>query len=471
MSSAAAPPRRPTTRARVGTFLRSEQRYLGWWVLIVVAIALRIAWSAWIAHAHPGAVTSGDTPGYLGPARALLEKGRFSLSPQDATPMFLRTPGYPGLLAAILWVTDSRWSISPIQAALSVLPVLLTVFVGRRVIGPTAAMLAGAFVALDPLQFALSGTILTETLATFTLVGIVAVGVVVFVRLPAQVKTRDFFALGALVAAATMVRPTTYYFPPIVVVLLVCRFWRVGVQRLVVLLLAFVLPIVVVVGGWQLRNHDAVNSWQLSGSAAVTVYCYNAAAVEAKVTNRDLGTAREELGCHPGGWDDLTESCPSWWGCDAPHRLANGPGFDEMSSRGFRIVTRHPFQSVEIVLEGLGREVFGPGADTVGRFLYVDSSPPLTAALFVWNLLVWSLALVGAVVALRSSLRAFWVFLMTVLVYVLVISAGSETSARFRTPLVPLIALLAAVGAQRIVRSRRETRARRRVRTTAPDGP
>jgi 4-amino-4-deoxy-L-arabinose transferase-like glycosyltransferase len=459
-----------TARSRIYTFLHGEQQYVGWWVLIVVAIALRVAWSAWIAHAHPNAVTSGDTGGYIGPARALLEKGRFSLSPHDATPMFLRTPGYPALLTAILWATNSQWSISPIQAALSVLPVLVTVFVGRRVIGPTAAMLAGAFVALDPLQFALSGTILTETLATLTLVGIVAVGVVVFVRPPANVKTRSFFALGALVAAATMVRPTTYYFPPILVVLLVCRFWRLGWQRLLVPLLAFVLPIVVVVGGWQLRNHHAVNSWQLSGSAAVTVYCYNAAAVEAKVTNRSLRATRRELGCHPGGWDDLTAACPSWWGCDVPHRLANGPGFDEMSSRGFRIVTRHPLQSADIVLEGLGRETFGPGADTVSRFLHIRSSPLLTAGLFVWNLMMWSLALVGAIFALRSSLRAFWVFLMSVLVYVLVISSGSESSARFRTPLVPLVALLAALGVQRIARRVREERARHRLGTVAPEG-
>ncbi len=470
MTTRAATPRMSKARTRVVTFLHGEKRYVAWWALIVLAIAFRVAWSAWIAHAHPSAVTSGDTGGYIGPARALLEAGRFSLSPQDATPMFLRTPGYPGLLAAILWVTNSQWSISPIQAALSVLPVLVTVFVGRRVIGPAAAMLAGAFVALDPLQFALSGTILTESLATLTLIGIVASGVVVFVRPPANVQARYLFALGTLIAAATMVRPTTYYFPPIVVVLLLSRFWRLGGKRLLVLLLAFVVPIIVVVGGWQLRNHDAVNSWQLSGSAAVTVYCYNAAAVEAKVTSRSLRVTRHELGCHPGGWDDLTTACPSWWGCDVPHRLANGPGFDEMSSRGFRIVTRHPVQSGQLVLEGLGREIFGPGADTVSRFLDVGPSPPLTAGLFLWNLLMWSLALVGVIVALRSRLRAFWVFLMSLLVYVLVISAGSETSARFRTPLVPLVALLAALGAQCTARRWREERARRRRRTFAHEG-
>jgi 4-amino-4-deoxy-L-arabinose transferase-like glycosyltransferase len=459
-STAAATPSRASLGTRVDAVLRGEQQELAWWAVIAAAIVLRVAWSAWIAHAHPSAVTSGDTSGYIGPARALLEKGRFSLSPQDPTPMFLRTPGYPAFLAAILWVTDSRWSISAIQATLSVSAVLVTVFVGRRVIGPTAAMLAGVLVALDPLQFALSGTILTETLATLMLVSIVAFGVVVFVRRPEEVKVRHFFVLGASLAAATMVRPTTYYFPPIVVILLLWRFRRLGWRRLIVSLLAFVLPIVVVVGGWELRNHYAVDSWQLSGSAAVTIYCYNAAAVEAKVTGRSVHATRVELGCHPGGWDDLAASCPSWWGCNVPHRLANGRGFDEMNSRGFHIVTRHPFQSAEIVLAGLGRETFGPGTDTVSRFLHVRSSFLLAAPLFLWNLVVWSLALLGTIVALRSPLRAFWVFLISVLLYVLLLSAGAESSARFRTPLVPLLALLAAVGAKHVVRSLREEHGR-----------
>lgn len=454
-------PRRASLGTRVDAVLHGEQWALVWWAVIVAAIVSRVAWSAWIAHAHPSAVTSGDTSGYIGPARALLEKGRFSLSPQDPTPMFLRTPGYPGFLAAILWVTDSQWSISPIQAALSVSAVLVTVFVGRRVIGPRAAMLAGVVVALDPLQFALSGTILTEALATLTLVTIVAVGVAVFVRPPEQVRVRYFFVLGASLAAATMVRPTTYFFPPVVVVLLVWRFRQLGWRRLLMSVSAFILPILVVIGGWELRSHYAVHSWQLSGDAAVTIYCYDAAAVEAKVTSRNVHVTRVELGCHPGGWDDLATSCPPWWGCNVPHRLANGRGFDEMSSRGFHIVTRHPWESAGIVLAGLGRETFGPGTDTVSRFLHVRSSSLLTAPLFLWNLVLWSLALVGAIVALRSPLRAFWVFFMSVLLYVLFISAGAQSSARFRTPLVPLLALLAALGAKRVVRRFRDEHHRR----------
>ena len=177
-------------------------------------------------------MTSGDTAGYLGPARALIEHGHFSLSASDDTPMFLRTPGYPMLLAAILWVTGSEWAISPIQAALSLGTVLLVVYVGRRIIGGNAGMLAGVLVALDPLQFAPSGTILTESLASFTLIGVVAAGIPVFVTRPTQVRLRSVAVLGVVIAAATLVRPTTFYFPVLVVLMLAVRFFRLPVRSL-----------------------------------------------------------------------------------------------------------------------------------------------------------------------------------------------------------------------------------------------
>ncbi len=446
------------TRARIERLLVAEQRYTGWWALIFVALGARVGWAAWITHAHPSAVTNGDTSGYVGPARALVQRRHFSLSPDDATPMFLRTPGYPALLAVILWVTDSQQSISPIQAALSVLPVLVTIIVARRVIGPTAAMMAGAVVALDPLQFASSGTILTESLATLTLVGIVAVGVFVFARRNDEVRPRVVVALGTVTAAAIMVRPTMYFFPLVGLVFLAFRFRDRPIRRLFALLLAFAMPIVVVAGGWQVRNHYAVNSWQIAGAGAVTLYCYDAAAVQAQVNNRGMASARRELGCNPTGWDNLAKACPAWWGCDVPHPLERGKSFDNMSRRGLHVLVRNPLQTAQVAFKGLVRETLGPGTDTVRRFLNASSSPALTIALFSWTLLLWMLALVGAFVALRSRLRAFWAFVIGIVVYVMVASAGAEADARFRTPIVPLLALLAAVGTQHLVRRVREQR-------------
>ena len=434
---------------------RTDRRSVVAWSVILIAVAARVGWAAWVAHAYPEAVTSGDTPGYLGPAEALVDSGRFDVSPQDGTPMFFRTPGYPAFLAAILWVTGSTWSISPIQAVLSVLIILLVVLIGQRVVSPTAGVVAGVLVALDPLQFASSGTILTESLFTLMLVGVVAAGIPVLLRPLQQVRPIHLAALGALIAIATMVRPTTYYLPIVVLVLLAVRFWRLAWRSKLALLLAFALPIVLVVGGWMARNHDEVGSWQLSGSAAITLYCWHAADVEARDGGVSIQEAREQLECPPGGWDDLRTVCPSWWACDADQPLADGASWDEMGSRGIDILTDHPLLTGEMFIRGLAREVAGPGTDTVGRFLHVDSSPALFALLLLWNLLLWSLALVGAAVGLRSPQRWFWGFVVTVIVYVLVVSAGANSGARFRTPLVPLLALLAAVGIRHIVQSRR----------------
>jgi 4-amino-4-deoxy-L-arabinose transferase-like glycosyltransferase len=234
-------------------------------ILIVAAIA-RVGFAAWIAHAEPAAVRPPDTPGYLEPARALIETGRFSLSPADPTPMYVRTPGYPAFLAPILWLTGSEWAISPIQAVVSLAAVAATVLVGWRLFGKTAALVAGAVVALDPLQFLSAGTIMTESLTTVLLAAMIAVGAMVFaLRPPQQVPPVAVFALGALTAAAAMVRPTFWFYPVVLLALLAVRFRGLRWRSLLIRLLACALPVVLVVGGWQLRNHSTVGSWDISG--------------------------------------------------------------------------------------------------------------------------------------------------------------------------------------------------------------
>jgi len=364
--------------------------------------------------------------------------------------MFLRTPGYPLFVGAILWVTNSVWSISPLQAALSVLAIVLVVLVGRQMISPAAGLLAGVLVALDPLQFALSGTILTESLATVLLVGAVAVAVPVFARPTDRVLLRHSFALGALIAASTIVRPTTYYFPVVVLVLFAIRFWHLPRRSMLSLMLAFALPILVVVGGWMVRNHYEVDSWQVSGSQAITMYCWHAAEVEARMNGVGIREARRGLECAPGG-GEITVRCPSWWACDEQHPLAHGPSWDEMNRRGIEILMKHPVEAAEVFVRGLVREIAAPGSDTVSRYLHTNPSPGLTALLVTWNVMLWSLALVGAVVGLRSARRWYWIFVISVIGYVLVVSAGANAGARFRTPLVPLLALLAALGARHVV--------------------
>jgi hypothetical protein len=88
--------------------------------------------------------------------------------------MFVRAPGYPAFVAAILWLTGSELTVGVVQAVTSLLTVVLVVLVARRLVGPTAGLVAGALVALDPLQFAAAGTLMTESVTSVLLAAILA---------------------------------------------------------------------------------------------------------------------------------------------------------------------------------------------------------------------------------------------------------------------------------------------------------
>jgi 4-amino-4-deoxy-L-arabinose transferase-like glycosyltransferase len=427
--------------------------------LIACAAAARVGWAAWIAHAEPGAVRDPDTPGYMAPARALVDAGRFSVTPTDPIPMFIRTPGYPAFLAAILWLTDSEWAISLFQALVSLAAVAAVVWVGWRLVGLTAGLAAGLVVALDPLQFVASGTLLTESPTAVVLAATAAVGAVVFgVRSPAQLPAAALAALGVLTAVATMLRPTFWFYPAVIAALLVARLRRLSWRVVVAKLVLFLLPAAVIVGGWQLRNHARVDSWQVSAVPSINLYCDNAAEVEANLSGESLRSVMDRFGCP--GEEDLDTACDrqAGWACWVPDPDAPGQGFDELGREAREFLLDHPVQTARVLGEGLASEIAGPGTDTVAHYLDIEASPVLTGVLFVWTAVLWGLAAVGAVVGLRSQHRAFWAFVVATVGYVMVTSAGSAAYARFRTPVIPLLALLAAMGIRYCVRRLRRPR-------------
>ena len=443
----------------------ADRRTVARWAIAIIltGIVARVAWAAWIAHAEPLAVRSPDTPGYVWPARALIEAGRFSLSPTDATPMFVRTPGYPAFLAAIMWVTDSEWAISPIQAALSALTVVTIVLVGWRLIGLTAGLVAGSLLVLDPLQFIASGTILTEATASITIALIAAVGVLIFaVRRPPDVPIGAVIGLGVLVALATIVRPTMWFYPAVLLVLLAMRSRGLPRRARVARLLAFLLPVALVVGGWQVRNHATVSSWQLSGATGLLMYCSNAAQIEARTSGTSMDATQRRFGCPVSGEDpDGVCRSDAGWTCRIPDPDAAGQGFDDWNRKGLEIMADHPVQTARIMAEGVVRQIAGPGTDTVRRYFDMRGSGPLAMGLFLWNAILWALAAVGAVAGLRSRHRAYWAFVVVTIGYVVIVSTGDAAGARYRVPVIPLLALLAACGLQSGVQKLRDRESRR----------
>jgi hypothetical protein len=104
-----------------------------------------------------------------------------------------------------------------------------------------------------------------------------------------------------------------------------------------------------------------------------------------------------------------------------------------------------------MLAEGVAGQVAGSAQSKLTWYLGIEGSLPLTLGLFAWAWVLWAFAAVGAVAGLGSRYRAFWVFVIVTIGFVILMSAGRAGDARFRAPLVPLVALLAALGVRHCV--------------------
>jgi len=239
-----------------------------------------------------------------------------------------------------------------------------------------------------------------------------------------------------LVSIATMVRPTTYYLPIVVVLLILVAGRRSGFDysRLGWAVVASLAPVLLVVGGWQLRNAEAVESSRFTGIDAVNMYLYRGAGVIGEREGRSWLDVREELAADFG-----------------PRQIveAQGPYYERMFSEGVKIIRDDPASFAIVTWRGFLANVFGDSRDTERIFGYLGFTAPSAARFLGYSAMtaVWALAAVG-LWSLRRNWPQIWggITMVVVTFYVLSLSSGPESYSRFRAPVTPLIMVLVAGG-------------------------
>jgi len=341
------------------------------------------------------------------------------------------------------------------QVLLSTLTVLVVYLLGARMWSVSVGLLAAAMTAFEPLQWYSAGTMLTESVDTLLLMLVVAVGFIMFVQ--EKPKLRWPFLLGLTVAVATLVRPVTYYLPLFVIVLV--AYWalrrRVTLRHGARMIAVFLLPVIVIVGGWQLRNHDAVNSWRLSAVEAKNLYLFRAAGIVADEDGISLNAAqrrlRTRLGTLPGE--------------------SQGAYFGRMYRQGLQILASEPWDAAEGAARGLLDEIAGTDSRTFAYFGMPPTSGVLEYAITLLLAVFYALCLCGLVLVVRARRHLFaHFFVVGVAGYVLLVSAGPEATGgrgeRFRSVVMPILILYAARGTQELAllvrRRHREPRAQPR---------
>jgi hypothetical protein len=118
---------------------------------------------------------------------------------------------------------------------------------------------------------------------------------------------------------------------------------------------------------------------------------------------------------------------------------------------GRRVSLQHPLGLATVMLRGISVNLFDSDSDAMAM---VSAAPPslLAIILDVWTHTVTLLALLGTFILWRRDRVLSLLFALTI-AYFVVISAGSEAEARFRVPIVPVLAIAAAIGGDAVRRA------------------
>ena len=193
-------------------------------VIVAIGLALRIGTAVDWNHDHPDSPARliGDEPGFDSMARQLLDGHGFTWPG--------RVPLYPVWLAAVYGISGGSVHAVPyFQSLLGVATILITFFLGKSIFGPRAGLLAAFWVSGSYVLVQQPLHLLSEALYTPVLLLLMLSLAKAF----SEPTRNRFFAAGALIGVANLVRPALLLFPLFLAVLIpfvqdrkkIAKFW------------------------------------------------------------------------------------------------------------------------------------------------------------------------------------------------------------------------------------------------------
>lgn len=452
---------------------RRSRRAKCLWALFFISLAARLLLAApGLSGNNPAEFFSRpDTAGYVNPALAMLENGRYSVSPDSSIPASLRPPGFPLLLTVLFAIPGDDFIVTVLAlcllGALTIFPVYWT---GRLFGGHGTGMAAGLLFALNPTALAASPLLLSDTLFVF----LVAIQLWFFTRFHFK-KLKFYLLLSAFAAGcAVLVRPTNLlWFAPCVFLVLIedCGTMKTRFTAAALALALFFAPVL----PWMLRNAAVEAGFTISTNSGRTLRYHNGAVLRAKLeggspekirrglmaADRRLFDDKPEMYATEASREEhrlklfkqqfaanpikyLWLHCSNW-----PVLLPDAPSFLQLLG-----LSRHGTGTFDIMVKkGVGAAVehyFG------GRYWLLAILAPLLA--------VAGLTYAGCAVCLLAWLLTkrwvlFFMFLAFVEYYLFM--PGPITMPRYHLPALPMMCVMAAMAVQWI-QSRR---------SGAPDEP
>jgi 4-amino-4-deoxy-L-arabinose transferase-like glycosyltransferase len=305
---------------------------------IIIFLSLLIKLTLFLVLFHLGAdFKLPDSSSYLDPAQMIYHGGNL-LHNQS---LWTRTPLYPFLIAAIYFITGAHTiSIIIFQILLSGLLCFNAYRIAKLLYNENSGLIAAAIVAVNYLFISYANLIMTD-LVFAVLMSYIFYYIAAYFHKASLMKIAS---IGFFLALATLTRPISYYLTPLIALALFGytfhdRSFKVALGAFILLLL----PSMVLVGGWQLRNKQVFGTYQYTDIDAVNLYHYYAADVIASSRHISIKEARKVLDS------------------EAPTLHFNSPveKANYYRKKGAAVLLAHPFWAAWQGVSGFFRTVFG----------------------------------------------------------------------------------------------------------------
>lgn len=428
------------------------------WIItvLIVAIIIRIGW---VMCSYQTLGMEGffetDTKSYTRVADSLVNGYGYKTRLPEGQYYYevSRTPGYPLIIALwkVLLGKNWEWPLLSLQIVLDSLIAMLIIHLFCLHGYPKAGLIGGLYYALNPTAFFSVASFMTESICTFFLF----LGVYFFYRIvwaeekrPVLDSERDAtkqwlfaFLTGISWGYATLVRPVVYY--PLLACFVIFIIFLVynklilhkrDIQLLpkkninaVLLIIPFIL-FIGISGSWIARNGLVSNYWSISAIDYVNLMFYRAAAVEAEQQNV--------------GVDDISGQYIKKYGLERK-RDYSAEGLQrgkELKKEAARIIKSDPLSYIKVAFRGAMRLMFGDHETYISFFIGDRFAPNISMLYSVIMLGVWGVAFYGV----YRYPRLIPVALLTF--FIIGVSSGWESYARFRVPIEPYIGMAFGFG-------------------------
>ncbi|MEI8196134.1 MAG: glycosyltransferase family 39 protein [Phycisphaerae bacterium] len=411
------------------------------WIWLGGIIALAVAIRCWFVAGHQ--YIFDDSKDYLALARSILAGQEYQVHGLYAS----RMPGYPILLAGLLWLRPSFAFILYAQAVMGGLCCGVLYLIGRR-LSPWIGLTGAALLALDPLQIGFCAAVLSEIPFTLALL----IGLWLLTRMLTDRRLWWWLVLGFVWGVAIYLRASALWliWPLGLTVATVWimqgtregeRKWHVALGRG---LLGLALAWVVVLGmlyPWNTRNtaRFGPHRW-LTTLEGISLY-------EAVYPEADGGPRQDKLIVPPAIAARVGEQ-------------AEAERNEDWMALSKEYVRQDPGRMLRLAAVKIGRTWsprFHAGQEGGQDAGFQNSR--VQGVLLCWSILTYALAAFGLAAQWQghcalvgeSKLRArcpcrYIVLILLPIVYFTLLHAIFIGSVRYRVPVLPVVDLLAGIG-------------------------